>query len=111
MGRPPGNKSIRTLAPLIGVSKSGLHRAQQHVEFAERYPWLQAFTQSPVLRIRRAIRTIAPEESDVMMALLELYCDSQTAAAIARVAACWCALSKGERRELYERYLLKEKTP
>ena len=105
MGRPPSDSSIRTLATALGISKNCLHRAQQHVEFAERYPWLQAFLQTPVLRIRRAIRTIPPDEHDaMMMALLEMHCSSQRPADIARAAAGWCDLPEGERRELYDRY-------
>jgi hypothetical protein len=102
MGRPTNHGSLRSIAPFLGISKSGLHRSQLHVAFAERYPWLQSLTQTPVLRIRRALRTIPPDEHDTMMSLLEGY-SGMKASEIARAASAWCDLSAEQRRSLYKR--------
>ena len=104
MARPTGPSSLRRTSALLGMSKSGLHRAQQHVDFAGRYPWLQTLPQNPVLQIRRAIQSIPPNEHIAMMALLEACSAMIKPSDLVRTAREWCDLPEDERQLLYRTY-------
>jgi hypothetical protein len=54
-GQPSKSDSTRAVAEAIGTSRQNIERAEQHVELAERFPWLQSsdWAQADVLRRRR----------------------------------------------------------
>jgi hypothetical protein len=104
MGRRTDERSLRSIAPGLGVSKSELHRMQQFVEFAKRYKWIQSFTQTPALEIRRALQRIPPDEHGAMMDLLEQCYTRMKAPDVVRAAVAWCDSAESKRRSLYERY-------
>ena len=65
-GRPSQSDSTRAVAAALGTSQSSVIRAEQHVETAEKFPFMQAasWRQSDVLRVRERIEELPTEERE-----------------------------------------------
>jgi ParB family chromosome partitioning protein len=65
-GRPAEPASTRAVAEALGIDRRTVDRAEQHVETAERFPFMQAgkWRQSDVLRIRERIAELPEEEHE-----------------------------------------------
>jgi ParB family chromosome partitioning protein len=66
-------KSHKELAADLGVSEGTLVHAEQHVDIAERFPWLQsdAWIQADVRRFRRALQRIPPDEHETVCQFIQ----------------------------------------
>ena len=71
--KPVGGVSRAERAKDIGVPEETPRRAEQHVDLAERYPWLQSeeWRQSDVLRLRRHLQRIPVAEHDALCQFIE----------------------------------------
>ena len=65
-GGRPEPASTRAVAEALGIDRRTVDRAEQHVETAERFPFMQAgkWRQSDVLRIRERIAELPEEEHE-----------------------------------------------
>jgi ParB-like chromosome segregation protein Spo0J len=76
--RPKGGRPTKGVAPkeeianAIGVSRRSLQEAEQHLETAEEFPWMQGNTwkQSDVLRVRERLEEAPPEARPQIAAVL-----------------------------------------
>ena len=66
-------KPKEEVAKDLGISKDTLERDEQHVELAERYPWLQsdAWRQADVLRFHKKLRRIPESEHGELCQFME----------------------------------------
>jgi hypothetical protein len=73
-GRPSkGAISEEEVAEAIGVGRMTLYNAEQHVDLAERFPWMQsdAWIQADVLRLRRNLKRIPVPEQNQLCQFIE----------------------------------------
>jgi ParB/RepB/Spo0J family partition protein len=72
-GRPSkSGVSKAELAEAVGVSHAAITRAEQHVETAERFPWMQGgeWRQSHVLAVRESLEKLPESEHDSVAGVL-----------------------------------------
>ena len=57
-GRPGKSTSTRAVAAAVGVATKTVREAEQHVETAEEFPFMQGWRQSEVLAVREELRLL-----------------------------------------------------
>jgi ParB family transcriptional regulator, chromosome partitioning protein len=71
-GRPADPTSTRAIADALGTSRQSIERAEQHVETAERFPFMQgaAWRQSHVLAVREKVAELPATEQEHAISVL-----------------------------------------
>jgi hypothetical protein len=99
-GRPAKPTSTRAVAAALGVSRTDVHRAEQHVETVERLPWMKGWKQAQVLAVRDRLEDLNEHEQQQVARILGCAPAWKPAAAIELVEKI-VAKPRKEREQLY----------
>ena len=96
-----GKSTKKDIAEAMGVSEATLIHAEQHVEFAERYPFMKSWRQSGVLAVKERLEESVPAaDRDAAMGVLavaDLLDPGQAAAMLSNIGG----MTPAKRKELY----------
>jgi ParB family chromosome partitioning protein len=101
-GRPSNPASKEAVAEAVGISRRSLLEAEQHVETAERFPWMKGseWRQSHVLAVREQMEKLPESERDSVAGVLACARLMDPALAVELVEKM-AAKPKRERTEIY----------
>lgn len=101
-GRPSDPASTRAVAQALGTSRQNIERAEQHVQAAERFPFMQGgqWRQSQVLAVRESLEKIPESEQGKVAGVLSCAKVIDPATAVKMVVNL-AAKPKPERQAIY----------